>query len=194
MRMLNKGWLLLTLLAAASAQAEIYRYVNQQGVKVLDRQGVPPEYVANGYEVLDEAGRKLRVVPPAPSAEELSRRVEAQRQAKVDAELLQRYTSAADLELAQARQMRDLDSLVAIAQANHEAGRRLLQDVEQQAAERQRAGQALAPELLTQRDKLQRDKQRLEAELNRVLTQRASTEAEFATEQLRLKQLLGAKT
>lgn len=193
MRMVNKVWLLLGLLAAGSAQAEVYRYVNRQGVVALDRQGVPPEYVANGYEVLDEAGRVLRVVAPAPSAEESARRAEAQRQAAADAELLQRYTSAADLEWAQVRRLRDLDSLAGIARSNLEAGRRLLEDVERRAAERQRAGQALAPELLAQREKLQQEQQRLAAELDRVQKLRAVAEVEFARERARLQQLLGAK-
>lgn len=194
MRMLNRFWLLLAgVLAMTTVQAEVYRYVNRQGVVALDRQGVPPEYVANGYEVLDEEGQVLRVVPPAPSAEELARRAEAQRQAAFDAELLQRYTSVADLEWAQVRRLRDLDSLAAIARANLDAGRRRLQGVERQAAERQRAGQALAPELLAQRDQLQREQQHLETELQRVLKLRTSTEAEFARERLRLQQLVGAK-
>lgn len=194
MRKVNKVWLLLAgVLAVTSVQAEVYRYVNRQGVVALDRQGVPPEYVANGYEVLDDAGQVLRVVPPAPSAEELARRAAAQRQAAFDAELLQRYTSVADLEWAQVRQLRDQDALLGIVRANLDTARGQLEKVERQAAERQRAGQPLAPELLTQRDQLQREQQRLEAELKRVQGQRASSEAEFARERARLQELLGAK-
>lgn len=194
MRKVNKVWLLLAgVLAVTSAQADVYRYVNRQGVVVLDRQGVPPEYVANGYEVLDDSGQLLRVVPPAPSAEELARRAAAQRQAALDAELLQRYTSIADLEWAQVRQLRDHDALLGIVRANLDASRGQLEKIERQAAERQRAGQPLAPELLTQRDQLQREQQRLEAELKRVQGQRASSETEFARERTRLQELLGAK-
>lgn len=192
MRMVNGMWLLLAgLLAMSAAQAEVYRYVNRQGVVALDRQGVPPEYVANGYEVLDEEGRVLRVVPPAPSAEELARRAAAQRQAAFDAELLQRYASAADLEWAQVRRLRDLDALARIAEGNLEASRRRLQDLERQAAEQQRAGQTLAPELLAQRDQLQQEQRRLAAELKRLQAQRAGAEVEFARERTRLQELLG---
>lgn len=183
--------MLAGLLAVTTAQAEVYRYVNRQGVVALDRLGVPPEYVANGYEVLDEEGRVLRVVPPAPSAEELARRAAAQRQAAFDAELLQRYASAADLEWAQVRRLRDLDGLARIAQGNLEASRRRLQEIERQAAEHQRAGQPLAPELLAQRDQQQREERRLAAELKRVQAQRTSSEAEFARERTRLQELLG---
>ncbi|MCC6074937.1 DUF4124 domain-containing protein [Pseudomonas sp. GCM10022188] len=191
---MNKVWLLLAgVLVVTAAQAEVYRYVNRQGVVALDRQGVPPEYVANGYEVLDDEGQLLRVVPPAPSAEELERRAAAQRQAAFDADLLQRYTSAAELEWAQVRQLRDQDALIGIVRANLDTARGQLQKVERQAAERQRAGQPLAPELLTQRDQLQREQHRLEAELKRVQELRASSEAEFVRERVRLQELLGAK-
>ena len=194
MRKVNKVWLLLAgVLVVTAAQAEVYRYVNRQGVVALDRQGVPPEYVANGYEVLDDEGQLLRVVPPAPSAEELERRAAAQRQAAFDADLLQRYTSAAELEWAQVRQLRDQDALIGIVRANLDTARGQLQKVERQAAERQRAGQPLAPELLTQRDQLQREQHRLEAELKRVQELRASSEAEFVRERVRLQELLGAK-
>ena len=194
MRKVNKVWLLLAgVLVVTAAQAEVYRYVNRQGVVALDRQGVPPEYVANGYEVLDDEGQLLRVVPPAPSAEELERRAAAQRQAAFDADLLQRYASAAELEWAQVRRLRDQDALIGIVRANLDAARGQLQKVERQAAERQRAGQPLAPELLTQRDQLQREQHRLEAELKRVQELRASSEAEFVRERVRLQELLGAK-
>jgi hypothetical protein len=48
--------LLLGLGCIAKVQADdapgivLYRYVDSRGVTVLDRQGVPPEYVGKGYE------------------------------------------------------------------------------------------------------------------------------------------------
>ena len=41
----------------ASLAAEFYRYVNDKGVTVLDRLGVPPEYIEKGYQVVDDQGR-----------------------------------------------------------------------------------------------------------------------------------------
>ena len=69
--------LLLGLGGIASVQADdapgivLYRYVDSRGVTVLDRQGVPPEYVGKGYEVLNQRGRVVQTIPPAPSADEL---------------------------------------------------------------------------------------------------------------------------
>lgn len=40
--------------AAPGGAVELYRYVNDKGVVVLDRQGVPPQYIGKGYQVLNE--------------------------------------------------------------------------------------------------------------------------------------------
>lgn len=193
MRMGSGVWLLLGLLVASAAEAELYRYVNRQGVLVLDRQGVPPEYVANGYEVLNDQGRLIRVVPRAPSAEELRQQAEAERQSKADAQLRQRYASLSDFEQTRAQRLRDLDSFVGVNGANLQSVSGQLGALERQAAGRQRAGQALPATLLQQIEGLRAERERLEGELRRLEALRHTVEAEFAAERARLEQLLGAQ-
>lgn len=189
---IGSGVLLLGLLVATAAQAELYRYVNRQGVVVLDRLGVPPEYVAAGYEVLNDQGRLIRVVPRAPTAEELRRQAEAERQAQADAQLRQRYASLADLEQTRTQRLRDLDSFVGVNRANLQSVQGQLAGLERQAAERQRAGQTLPPTLLQQMEDLRAERGRLEGELQRLDRLRQGVEAEFASDRARLEQLLGA--
>jgi len=184
-------WLLLALLGASTAQAELYRYVSQHGVVVLDSQGVPPEYVDRGYEVLDKDGRVLRVVPPAPTAEELRQRAEEQRQAKADAQLLRRYVSIADLEQTRRQQLNDLDGLMAAAQANLRGVQGQMRAREGQAAELQRAGQPVPPTLLEQLEIVGGEQRRIEANLLRLQTQREALEVEFASDRARLVKLFG---
>ena len=65
-------WLSLAVLASTVVQAadvpevRLYRYIDSRGVTVIDRLGVPAEYVAKGYEVLNARGRVVQVIPPAP--------------------------------------------------------------------------------------------------------------------------------
>jgi len=54
--------LFLTLCLASLSLADIYRYTDERGVIVLNRQGVPPQYVDKGYQVLNEHGRVIKVV------------------------------------------------------------------------------------------------------------------------------------
>lgn len=183
-------WLLLALLGASTAQAELYRYVSQHGVVVLDSQGVPPEYVSRGYEVLDKDGRVLRVVPPAPTAEELRLRAEAQRQAEADAQLLRRYVSVADLEQTRRQQLGNLDGLVAAAQANLQGVQGLMRAREGQAAELQRAGRPVPPALLEELESLAGEQRRIETGLQRLQAQREALEEEFASDRARLLKLV----
>lgn len=50
--------------------AELYKYVNEDDITVLDSH-VPARYVKNGYTILRMDGRVLEVVPRALSDEEI---------------------------------------------------------------------------------------------------------------------------
>ncbi|MOA22622.1 hypothetical protein D3C78_1431910 [compost metagenome] len=152
---------------------------------------MPPEYVGNGYEVIDEEGRVLRVVPPAPSAEELRRRVVAQRQASADAQLRRLYPRVADLEVARGHQLRDLDGLIALARGSLQGVRQRALELERQAAESQRAGQPVPAALLQQLERLRGEQHQAEAELQRLQELRQRSETRFAADRLRLIEILG---
>lgn len=40
----------------ASFAVEYYRYTDERGITVINRQGVPPHLIGKGYEVLSEQG------------------------------------------------------------------------------------------------------------------------------------------
>ena len=101
--------LLLPLWVGAT---EMYRYTNAQGVMVIDRQGVPSEFIAKGYEVLNDQGRVVRVVPPAPTPEELQKLLADRERAKSDAQLLRLYSSPEDVDRARARKLADFREAV----------------------------------------------------------------------------------
>ena len=67
------------LFSGASHAVEYYRYADERGITVINRQGVPPHLIGNGYEVLSEQGRVLRVVPRAPTPEEY-RKMQAEKE------------------------------------------------------------------------------------------------------------------
>ena len=55
----------LIVISGANAYArDMYRYTNDQGNTVVDYK-VPPEFAARGYEVLNEKGAVIEVVPRA---------------------------------------------------------------------------------------------------------------------------------
>ncbi|TWI57593.1 uncharacterized protein DUF4124 [Pseudomonas duriflava] len=178
-------------LAAEPAAIQLYRYVDRNGVTVIDRQGVPPEYAGKGYDILSEQGRVIKIVPPAPPAEELHRRAAARLQAQADAKLLRLYSSVADVDRARQRKLSELDGLAAIKRSNLQSLDQQRATLMAQAAEHQRAGRTVPDDLLQRIDALRAEESRLNSELERYAKERQETEASYQADRERLVQLLG---
>ena len=175
--------------AAETPSIQLYRYVDSRGVTVLDRQGVPPEYVAKGYEILNAQGRVIKVVPPAPTAEQL-RQVEADKlQADADARLMNLYGSVEDVDRVKTRRLAELDALVNVANGNLLALSAQQRGLQGQAADQERAGRPVPQALVDQLQDLRDQQQRLKADIERIQTLRIKTEADFAADRLRVQQL-----
>lgn len=180
--------LLLPLWASAS---ELYRYTNAQGITVIDRQGVPSEFIAKGYEVLNEQGRVVRVVPPAPTPEEMKKLLADRERAKSDVQLLRLYSSPADVDRARARKLAELDGLIGVANGNLQSVRLQQANLQKQAADQERAGRQVPEQLLSQ-IAAQRDEQvRLRKDIERHQAARKQAENSFAADRSRVAELLG---
>ncbi|NQD78953.1 DUF4124 domain-containing protein [Pseudomonas sp. CrR14] len=180
--------LLLPLWVGAT---EMYRYTNAQGVTVIDRQGVPSEFIAKGYEVLNDQGRVVRVVPPAPTPEELQKLLADRERAKSDAQLLRLYSSPEDVDRARARKLAELDGLIGVATGNLQAARLQQANLQRQAADQERAGRQVPEQLLGQIVS-QRDEQvRLKQQIERHQAMRKKAESSFAADRSRIGELLG---
>ncbi|GLX15700.1 MULTISPECIES: DUF4124 domain-containing protein [Pseudomonas] len=183
-------WLGLLLPLWANA-AEMYRYTNAQGITVIDRQGVPSEFIAKGYEVLNEQGRVIRVVPPAPTAEEMQKILADRERAKSDAQLLRLYSSLEDVDRAQARKLAELDGLIGVAKGNLQSVRQQQANLQKQAADQERTGREVPKQLLDQISS-QRDEQvRLKKDIERYQAARAQAQSAFTADRTRVSELLG---
>jgi len=191
MRIGSGALLLLGMLGAMAAQAELYRYVVDKGVVVLDRHGVPPQYIGRGYEVLTDQGRVTRVVPPAPTAQERQRLLEAQARAGTDAQLLRLYASVEDVERAKARKLAELDSVLGITRGNLQSLRSQQANLQSQAANHERAGREVPAQLLSQIDNLRKEQASLQRDVQRYKQARKQAEISFASERERVAELLG---
>jgi chemotaxis protein histidine kinase CheA len=136
----------LASLLALSAQAlekVYYRYVNEQGVTVLDS-SIPPRYAQKGYQVVTISGKLVKDVPPAPSASDVGRveaeRQEAERVARWDARLLKRYSSVADIQAAKTRKLAELEGNLAILSGNLRNQKAQITELHAMAANHERAG------------------------------------------------------
>jgi len=176
--------------AAQSPEVLLYRYVDSRGVTVLDRQGVPPEYAAKGYEVLNSRGRVVRVVPPPPTAEELEQAQAAKTKATADAQLLRQYSSVDDVDRAKARKLAELDALVDVAKGNILNLNAQQSSLQKQAADQERAGRPVPQTLIDQLADLRAQQQSLRNDIQRNQAARAEAEADFATDRVNVQKLL----
>ncbi|WP_024643578.1 hypothetical protein [Pseudomonas syringae] len=188
-------WLSLGILvpiiaqAADAPEARLYRYVDSRGVTVIDTQGVPPDYVAKGYEVLNGRGRVIQVVPPAPTAEQIRQADADKRQASADAQLLSLYSSVAEVDRVKARKLAELDALVGVAQGNIQGLAAQQRNLQGQAADLERAGRPVPQTLVDQLNDLRDQQQKLQADITGYQAARAKAETDFATARVQVQRL-----
>ena len=133
---------------------EMYRYVNEEGNSVVAYQ-VPPEQVAQGYEVLNEKGVLIDVVPPTPDKEARANMDEQQRRASAaeaererlqewDESLLLRYSTIEDIEAARDRALRDLRIRVSILKGKQRSLKQQVENYQAEAADQERRGASVS--------------------------------------------------
>ena len=134
---------------AADDQGVLYRYTNDQGVKVM-RHSIPPQYAQKGYEILNQSGQVVKVVPPAPTNEQIAVK-EAERLLRERyASLKRRYSSIDDLEGAKARRIETIETSIAIIRGNINSLSSQLEMQMGRAADAERAGRQVPQHVLDQ--------------------------------------------
>lgn len=189
-------WVGLSLLGSASlaAQAELYRYVDDRGVTVLDSR-VPADFVSRGYEVLDAQGRVKQVIPAAPTPEEreASRRARAEqeRQRTADATLLRLYSSPSDLDRAHQRQVTQIDNLIATSEGNISVLKDQRDELQARAAAQERAGRQVEAHLIEEIAQVDVEIDRLQRLIVAKRSEIEEVNSAFARQRERLVALLG---
>ena len=188
-RLIRCSLLLGLLLPVVASAVELYRYTDERGTTVLSRQGVPPEHIGRGYQVLNEQGRVIRVIPPAPTAEELRRMQLEKARALSDVQLLRLYSTPEDVERARQRKLAELDGLIGVARGNLQSVRTQQGNLQSQAAEHERAGREVPAHLLAQIENQIAEQARLKSDIERYQALREQSNANFDADLERLKQL-----
>lgn len=147
---------LLVFAHSSLAQARYYRYVNDQGVRVMSST-IPPEYAQKGYEILGPNGQVLRRVDPAPEPEDLER-VERERALQAEYEVLaRRYSSADDIISARDRRLAHLDANIAILRGNINSINTQLEQLMGRAANFEREGREVPKSVFNDIDKVREE-------------------------------------
>jgi hypothetical protein len=162
-----------------SSAKTIYRYKNSDGVLVLDSK-IPPEYVANGYEILSRSGKVIKTVAPAPKGQDAERalqeRMKREEQDRQDQQLKRSYSNLADIDAAKMRNLESLRGNITILEANLLSVRNKLKAVQKQAADIERSGRALPADITKNIDALNMQ----EKDLVLLIKQREEEHAQVA--------------
>ena len=192
--------LCLSLALPVAAGKNMYRYRNAEGVLVVDYQ-VPVEYVKGGYEVINDEGIVIKVVPRELTEEELKERdaelkrqeaarAEEERLRKWDETLMLRYSAVEDIEAARDRALRDLQIRLSILKGNRRSLKQKVENYQAQAADMERRGMEVDVERLRAIETLQSE---IASTDRAILDRQADIEELAATYQLdieRFEQLL----
>lgn len=187
-------WVGLSVLAATPvmAYAELYRYIDDRGITVLDSR-VPPEFVEKGYEVLDAQGRVRDVIPASPTQAEREAtrqaRSEQERQRIADSTLLRLYSDVKDLDRAHARHIAQIDTQIATAENGMQALQAQREELQRRAAAQERAGQEVSALLLERLADLNEESSRLERLIESKRDEIKEIDRSYATQRERLEQL-----
>jgi hypothetical protein len=136
----------------------LYRYRNAQGNVVVGYQ-VPAEAIGGGYEVLNNEGMVIKVVPRALTPEERvledaenkreeEARAEQERLRLWDESLMLRYSTVDDIEDARRRALGELQIRMSILKGNRRALKQKVENYQTQAANMERSGMAVDVERL----------------------------------------------
>ena len=198
-----KALAFLVILAgfAHEAAADTYRYTTDRGQIVVGTT-VPPQFVKNGYEVMNDRGQVIRVVARAPTAAELvaldadRERVEAEEaatreQLNTDNLLLRLYRSPDEIARKRDERLNLIESQIiamaaSLSKAQTETAR--LQEV----VDNYIKGGAEVPVTTQENLRVQQSElERLTAQQTRLETDRATVVAEADRDMKRLAELLG---
>ena len=151
--------------------ARMYRYKDDNGRMVISNT-VPQEASTRGYEILNNQGRVIDRIAPAPTEEELRQRAEEERrqqeaeaQRERDKALLRRYRHPDDAVRALHRKVEELEGLIQLKRGNISVLESQLDAEQSRAANLERSGRDIPETTLDKIERLQEQIQDVEAEI-----------------------------
>lgn len=179
------------LTSIANAQTKLYRYLNEQGVVVIDY-SIPADYVSKGYDILNSNGQVLEKIEPEATGEELAQKQLHQKTLDSYLKLKRRYSDIRDIEQARDRKLSSLATNISILEGNIAGLNKKMSSLVEEAAKQERMGRKVSDSLLSQIDdtKIELDIAQellnIRMEENKKTTERYSNEIERFTNGKRL--------
>jgi len=174
-----------------------YRYRDNAGITHIGY-SVPPQFLANGYEVLNDHGRVIEVVPPKQvldahareAQQQEQRRLQLEKQREKDQALLRFYSSVADIERVRDRKLTEFDNFIEIQKANIVSYKKRVANLQGQAADLERRNRPVPQDILNTLETLEQKIADAEAAIATKLKEKHQVAQTFAIAIERLNFLL----
>ena len=189
---------LLGLLSTSVLAANWYHYRDNEGGRHIGA-SIPPEYIANGYEIRNAQGRVVEVVPPkaeldkqAAAAMEVAKQRRSQElQRQKDELLLRHYSMPEDVERVRDRRLDEFDNFVAIQNGNIRAYKKRISQLQSRAANIERAGRQVPASILENLQTLEQNIRESKGMIDAKLKEKVKVAAAFDRDIQRIKELRG---
>jgi len=174
--------------AAQTGSGRLYRYKNEQG-RVEIANAVPADRAASGYDVLDAAtGRLLETVAPQLSPRQLAEKQSRDREAQACRQNIERvqalYGSLQDVDLAAEQAQRTLETRIANLEASLGLEQQRLDAQERDAAQRERTGRLVTPELQAGIERSRSQIGAIQVEITQRREEQETSRSEFAADRI----------
>jgi chromosome segregation ATPase len=191
--LMRKRWIHKILLVAWSATlvipavfaANIYKYYDNQG-NIVHGSQVPAEFVKNGYEVINEKGQVIQIVPRALTAEERAAQAEQLqareqneaerlRQEEADRLLLRLYRSPEEVVRRRDSTVEELNAQISALSGLLEGAEERVEVLQNRVESNINAGNAPPDALLAQVEDASEERDRLARQVSRIESEKAET-------------------
>lgn len=180
------------LSASANSANTLFRYTNDRGGKVI-ADSIPPKYAAKGYEIISSNGQVIKTIPPEPSEEEKEAiqkaKAEQRRLEKWDKELLSRYSSVNDIEATKQRRVKGIENSIFSLRLTLKNISETIKFYQAEAATNERQGDDIAEDTLTAIERLQKDRNFIEQEIEKKEKDRESIDDLYDKDIQRFKEI-----
>jgi hypothetical protein len=184
------------LVSTQSSAAQFYRWIDAQGNTYI-QSSIPPESVAGGYEIMDDAGIILQTVPAqigdaeqaAANAEQAAAnavQLAAENQRARDLGLLKLYRSPKDVDRAMKTWLSRMDTEARVQRNRIRIKEKEYASIQATAANQERIGQAVDPELVHKLDAIRTEIDDYTRAIRAVEQRQAESRAEFMLDRNRM--------
>lgn len=193
MTLLTRTISLLILLSLTMASAaQFYRWVDDEGNTFIQSY-IPPEFVAGGYEIIDDNGVVLKKVAPQISEAERDAREAAQVSAEMqrarDEELLKLYRSPADVDRAMKTWLSRMDMEIRVKRNRIRIKENEFDGLQERAANQEKAGAEVDSDLLNKMKAIRLEIDQFDLEIREVELRQEESKQLFMLDRERMVEL-----